>query len=119
MDKKLSNKLGLAVGFIISFILGALIMWQFLEIKHKNEEIAFLKEEISREQTDRFKDILKFGQWKLQVEELAKENGWVLPEMSDSLVFKVASAIAEEHISTVIEDDSVRVIDKSIKTHFE
>ena len=119
MDKKLPNKLGLAVGFIISFILGALIMWQFLEIKHKNEEIAFLKEEISREQTDRFKDILKFGQWKLQVEELAKENGWVLPEMSDSLVFKVASAIAEEHISTVIEDDSVRVIDKSIITHFE
>ena len=104
---------------VLALLFGIAIGAIILVIKQKNEEIAFLKEEISKVQSDRFKDMLRFGQWKLQVEELAKENGWVLPEMSDSLVFKVASAIAEEHISTVIEDDSVRVIDKSIKTHFE
>lgn len=115
MDKKSNNKLGLAIGIIVGCILGVLIIWQIIAIKQKNEDIAFLKEEISKVQSDRFKDILRFGQWKLQVEKLAKENGWALPEMSDSAVLVVDGPQFEGRISAEIEGDSVHVIDKSVK----
>ena len=95
--------------------IGALIF----VIKQKNEDIAFLKEEISKVQSDKFKDMLRFGQWKLQVEELAKENGWELPEMSDSAVLVVDGPKFEGRISAEIEGDSVRVIDKSVNIHHE
>ena len=107
--------LSVVLAFLLGIAIGALI----IVIKQKNEDIAFLKEEISKVQSDRFKDILKFGQWQLQVEELAKENGWTLPEMSDSAVLVVDGPKFEGHISAEIEGDSVRVTDKSVKIHQE
>lgn len=104
---------------VLALLLGIAIGAIILVIKQKNEEIAFLKEEISKVQSDRFKDILRFGQWKLQVEELANKNGWILPEMPDSAVLVVDGPKFEGHISAEIEGDSVRVIDKSVNIHHE
>ena len=104
---------------VLALLLGIAIGAIILVIKQKNEEIAFLKEEISKVQSDRFKDMLRFGQWKLQVEELANKNGWELPEMSDSAVLVVDGPKFEGRISAEIEADSIRVKDKSIKIHNE
>ena len=104
---------------VLALLLGIAIGAIILVIKQKNEEIAFLKEEISKVQSDRFKDMLRFGQWKLQVEELANKNGWVLPEMPDSAVLVVDGPKFEGRISAEIEGDSIRVTDKSIKYHYE
>jgi len=101
--------------FILGILIGITIGVLIIVIKQKNEEIAYLKEKISKNQTDRFKDILRFGQWKLQVEELAKENGWALPEMPDSAVLVVDGPQFEGRISAEIEGDSVHVIEKSVK----
>ena len=101
------------IGLLIGMATGAFIVLTITTINKKNSEIASLKEQISREQTDRLRDLLKFGQWKLQVDQLAKENGWTLPEMSDTLVIPVAEF--EGRISADITGDSIRVVDKSVK----
>lgn len=109
----------LGITLLLGLVIGVFAAWTVTTIKNKNLEIASLKEEISRVQSDRFKDMLRFGQWKLQVEELAKENGWELPEMSDSAVLVVDGPKFEGRISAEIEADSIRVKDKSIKIHNE
>ena len=86
MEKKKIIKLAsIIVGLLIVVLIGGMAM----SIIQKNKEIATLKEKISQSQSDRFMDLLRFGQWKLKVEELAEKNGWQLPEMSDSLVLTV------------------------------
>lgn len=85
MNKTSKNIVAFCVGLLICVALGALIGHQFYQIKLKNEEIASLKEELSKTQTNRFMDLLRFGQWKLQVDELAENNGWELPVLEDSL----------------------------------
>lgn len=103
-------------GLLIGILFGVVLIKLFLFFQHKNEEIAMLKEKLSQSQTERFKDILRFGQWKLQVEELAKENGWQLPEMSDSLVFIVEGPEFESHIvAEVVDSDSIHIIEQSTK----
>ena len=112
-----SNKslFGLLCGILIGILIGVGLIKLFLVFQHKNEEIAMLKEELSQFQTDRIKDILRFGQWKLQVEELAERYGWQLPEMSDSLTFVVDGPSFEEHITAEKVGDSSRVMEKSVK----
>ena len=116
MNKKTKKFLEFCAGLLVGVVIGAFIAWQAIQIEHKNEEIAMLKEKLSQSQTERFKDILRFGQWKLQVEELAKENGWQLPEMSDSLVFMVEGPEFESHIvAEVVDSDSIHIIEQSTK----
>lgn len=103
------------VGILLGIAIGVFAAWMDITIKDKNEEIASLQEKLSQEQSDRLKDILRFGQWKLQVEQLAKENGWILPEMLDSLVFMVDGPVFEGRISAEKTGDSVHIVDKSVK----
>ena len=115
MNKNLTKIVVFCVTLLLGFALGAFIMWQFLQIKHKNEEIASLKEELSQAQTDRLKDILRFGQWKLKVEELAEKNGWQLPEMNDSLLIITDTIPFEARLSAERVGDSLHVTSKSVK----
>lgn len=115
MNKKTTSILGTCASLVIGVAIGAFILWQFIQIKDKNREIATLQAELSRSQTDRFKDILRFGQWKLQVEKLAEKNGWVLPELSDTLTFEIEGASFEGHITAEKTGDSIRVLEKSVK----
>jgi hypothetical protein len=62
-----------------------------------------LKEELSQAQTDHFIDVIRFGQWKLQVEQLAEENGWELPELSDSATLVVPGPKIEGHLEAEVE----------------
>lgn len=112
MSKKTISKLVL---FLVVVLLGILIGGMAMSIVLKNKEIATLKEEIERSNSDRFKDLLRFGQWKLKVEEMADKNGWQLPEMSDSVVLMVDGPSFEGHIEAEVDGDSIHVINKSTK----
>ena len=94
---------------------GALFAWQADTIKKKNKEIASLKEELSQAQTDHFIDVIRFGQWKLQVEQLAEENGWELPELSESATLTVPGTEIEGHLEAEVEGDSLVVRNTSTK----
>ena len=62
-----------------------------------------------------FKEYMRFGQWKLQVEELAKENGWELPEMPDSAVMVVKGPTISARMRAKIVGDSLHIIDDSLE----
>lgn len=113
MNKKRIFNLG--IGVLLGIPIVGFASWTAITIKNKNEEIASLKKKLSQEQSNRLIDILKFGQWKLQVEELAEENAWVLPEMSDSIVLDVDGFKFEGNISAEITGDSIHVIEESVK----
>lgn len=119
MNKKTKNIVSFCAALLVGVVIGAFIAWQDIQIGHKNEEIASLKEELSQAQTDWFKNILKFGQWKLQVEKLAKENGWQLPEMNDSLLIITDTIPFEATISAEMVGDSLRVTNRSVKINDE
>jgi hypothetical protein len=115
MEKKVSKTIGFVVGVLIGLSIGALFIWQAETIKKKNKEIASLKEELSQAQTDHFIDVIRFGQWKLQVEQLAEENGWELPELSESATLTVPGPKIEGHLETEVEGDSLVVRSSSTK----
>ena len=115
MEKKVSKTIVIIVIIILGMAIGALLMWQADAIKKKNKEIASLKEELSQAQTDHFIDVIRFGQWKLQVEQLAEENGWELPELSDSATLVVPGPKIEGHLEAEVEGDSLVVRNTSTK----
>lgn len=63
-----------AISMLLGIVAGAFIVWTVTTINKKNSEIASLKEQISMEQTERTRDILRFALWQLKVEQLAKDN---------------------------------------------
>ena len=115
MEKKGSKKIGYIVIALLGMAIGALLIWQTDTIKKKNKEIDSLKEELSQTQTDHFIDVIRFGQWKLQVEQLAKENGWELPELSESATLTVPGPKIEGHLEAEVEGDSLVVRSSSTK----
>ena len=115
MEKKVSKTIGYIVIALLGMAIGALLIWQTDTIKKKNKEIDSLKEELSQTQTDHFIDVIRFGQWKLQVEQLAKENGWELPELSESATLTVPGTKIEGHLEAEVEGDSLVVRNTSTK----
>lgn len=115
MEKKGSKKIGYIVIALLGMAIGALLIWQTDTIKKKNKEIDSLKEELSQAQTDHFIDVIRFGQWKLQVEQLAEENGWELPELSESATLMVPGPRIEGHLEAEAEGDSLVVRSSSTK----
>ena len=115
MERKVKKTIWKIVSFIIGLAIGALIVWQYKTIEKKNAEIATLKEELSQAQTLNLKFMLRFGQWKLQIEELAKENGWELPELSDSDTLIIPGPKFEGNLKADIVGDSIVVREKTIK----
>ena len=115
MEKKGSKKIGYIVIALLGMAIGALLIWQTDTIKKKNKEIDSLKEELSQTQTDHFIDVIRFGQWKLQVEQLAEENGWELPELSESATLTVPGPKIEGHLEAEVEGDSLVVRSSSTK----
>ena len=115
MEKKGSKKIGYIVIALLGMAIGALLIWQTDTIKKKDKEIASLKEELSQAQTDHFIDVIRFGQWKLQVERLAEENGWELPELSDSATLVVPGPKIEGHLEAEVEGDSLMIRNTSTK----
>ena len=115
MEKKVSKTIGYIVIALLGMAIGALLIWQTDTIKKKNKEIDSLKEELSQAQTDHFIDVIRFGQWKLQVEQLAEENGWELPELSESATLTVPGPKIEGHLEAEMEGDSLVVRSTSTK----
>ena len=115
MEKKVSKTIGYIVIALLGMAIGALLIWQTDTIKKKNKEIDSLKEELSQTQTDHFIDVIRFGQWKLQVEQLAEENGWELPELSESATLTVPGPKIEGHLEAEVEGDSLVVRSSSTK----
>lgn len=115
MEKKVSKTIGYIVIALLGMAIGALLIWQTDTIKKKNKEIDSLKEELSQAQTDHFIDVIRFGQWKLQVEQLAEENGWELPELSESATLTVPGPKIEGHLEAEVEGDSLVVRNTSTK----
>ena len=115
MEKEGSKKIGYIVIALLGMAIGALLIWQTDTIKKKNKEIDSLKEELSQAQTDHFIDVIRFGQWKLQVEQLAEENGWELPELSESATLTVPGPKIEGHLEAEVEGDSLVVRSSSTK----
>ena len=115
MNKNMKRIFPFGLGLLLGIALGVLFIWLSVAIEDKNEEIASLQEKLSQEQSDRLKDILRFGQWKLQVEQLAEKNGWILPEMSDSLVLMVKGPTIESHMVAEQEGDSFRIKEMSTR----
>ena len=115
MEKKVSKTIGYIVIALLGMAIGALLIWQTDTIKKKNKEIDSLKEELSQAQTDHFIDVIRFGQWKLQVEQLAEENGWELPELSESATLTVPGPKIEGHLEADVEGDSLVVRSSSTK----
>ena len=115
MEKKVSKTIGYIVIALLGVAIGALLIWQTDTIKKKDKEIASLKEELSQAQTDHFIDVIRFGQWKLQVEQLAEENGWELPELSESATLTVPGPKIEGHLEADVEGDSLVVRSSSTK----
>ena len=115
MEKKVSKTIGYIVIALLGMAIGALLIWQTDTIKKKNKEIDSLKEELSQAQTDHFIDVIRFGQWKLQVEQLAEENGWELPELSESATLTVPGPKIEGHLEAEMEGDSLVVRSSSTK----
>lgn len=115
MEQKTAKRLSNIFFVIVGCIIGAILTGQYFTIQQRNEEIDSLKEELSKVQSDMFKEYMRFGQWKLQVEELAKENGWELPKMPDSAVLVVKGPTISAHMRAEIDGDSLRIIDKSLE----
>ena len=115
MEKTVSKTIGYIVIALLGMAIGALLIWQTDTIKKKNKEIDSLKEELSQAQTDHFIDVIRFGQWKLQVEQLAEENRWELPELSDSATLMVPGPRIEGHLEAEVEGDSLVVRSSSTK----
>lgn len=109
MEKKVSKTIGIIVCLLLGIAIGASLTWQADTIKKKNKEIASLQEELSQTQTNYFMDIIRFGQWKQQVEQLAKVNGWELPELPDSAKLMVPGPKIKGRLKAEVVGDSLVV----------
>ena len=97
MEKKTKTILSGCLGLLTGVILGAVFMCQYYIIQDQNRMIDALQKRISKIESERWKQSIIFGKWKMCVEDLAKENGWSLPEMmTDSQTVQSAKESNEE-----------------------